>query len=303
MSDLLTHWAVYDDARRLAVHDPAMEPLFARLMTEEAESARLGALARAGNRWATHILRTARDAGKAPERNSLAGRKVAFALGGIAHYAADVVMKPLMSEAARADWHAAHDAMQREGSSEAAAAAAPSIREVSAYYDVHVFRKVYLDGREEPFSRFLLAANETAPGAALEAFARSLFQRALLSIHTLSPPKEDFDAWLERLLSLVQPLYIDIGLYTRVFERPDPDKMDAFGVETRFYVEADPVVAIARAAQGGHAPCPRALEAALAADANRGGYGQAVALAMRRLRGATAFWRGEREATPDLKQG
>ncbi len=46
MSDLLTHWAVFDDSRRLATHDARVEPLFNRLLTEKSDYARLGAMAR-----------------------------------------------------------------------------------------------------------------------------------------------------------------------------------------------------------------------------------------------------------------
>ncbi len=77
---------------------------------------------------------------------------------------------------------------------------------LAAYYDTHVFRQVYLNGGAEPFNRFLVADNDTAPGQALEAFVRSLFQRALLSSHTIKPDFDDIDAWLDRLFGAVQSL-------------------------------------------------------------------------------------------------
>jgi hypothetical protein len=111
-----------------------------------------------------------------------------------------------------------------------------------------------------------------------------------------------FDAWLDNLFAKVQPLYLDIELYGRVYEHPDPARMRAYGVETAFYREDDPAVRVARAAQAGQTVRPEELHAALAPGANRGGYGQALELGMQRLRDASRFWRGETDATPDLRQ-
>jgi len=150
MSDLLTHWAVFDDCRRLTLRDPQMEPLLAETMHEQREFARLGAISRAGSLFVPHILRRARAAWDDEADREMTRRRLAFALGGIAHYAADAVMKPLMSERARADWHEVHRQMAQRRSGQADTEAKASVREVSAYYDVHVFRKVHLAGREEP---------------------------------------------------------------------------------------------------------------------------------------------------------
>ena len=78
--------------------------------------------------------------------------------------------------------------------------------------------------------------------------------------------------------------------------------MERYRVETEFYRTTDPIVIAARAIQRGTQPSQAQIDAALAADANRGGYGVSVALGIRRLREASAFWRGEVETTPDLKQ-
>jgi hypothetical protein len=56
MSDLLTHWAIFEDLRRLSQHDPAIAPLFASILQEEREFARLGAISRGGSVFVPHIL-------------------------------------------------------------------------------------------------------------------------------------------------------------------------------------------------------------------------------------------------------
>ena len=44
MSDLLTHWAIFDDARRLLRIDSHIEPLLREIVDETESIARLGAL-------------------------------------------------------------------------------------------------------------------------------------------------------------------------------------------------------------------------------------------------------------------
>jgi hypothetical protein len=297
MSDLLTHWGVFEDCRRLALLDERVDPLLARVMHEEREFARLGAIARSGATFVPHVLQAAREAYRQDAEAGLPRRKLAFALGGITHYAADVIMKPLAKSRTQADWNKAHHRMQHGDS-----APDSPIREISAYYDTHVFRKVYLAGQEEPFNRFLLAENETDPGQALEEFVFALFQRALLASHTLAPDKDDLDSWLDNLIARVQPLYVDVRTFVRVFAAPDPDKMRAYGVEDAFYLEDDPAIRVARSAQAGQTIPAAELTAALDEAANTSGYAKAVCRGVQRLCKASAFWRGECKTTPDLQQ-
>jgi len=145
MSDMLTHWAVFEDCRRLALLDNRVDRALAGIMHDEREFARLGALARAGEFFVPHILNLARNAPRRGNNSALLRRKLAFALGGITHYAADAIMKPLAKAKTQADWNEGHWQMQRgDGAPDSA------IREVSAYYDTHVFRK----GRKSPSIAF-----------------------------------------------------------------------------------------------------------------------------------------------------
>ncbi|MBW3623144.1 MAG: hypothetical protein KY468_07000 [Armatimonadetes bacterium] len=301
MSDLLTHWAVFDDSRRLAACDSMMEPLFNRLL-EESDPARLGAITRYGSQWIPRILKSAAKDREASESDEKAQQRIAFALGGILHFPADQIFKPLMSELTQADWDSTHHLMQGRQPGPGTVQDKVSIREISAYYDCHVFRKVYLAGHEEPFSRFFVTENATEPGQELEAFVRALFQRALLSSHTLHPDMNDFDGWLDNVLSRIQPLYIDIGLYVRVFHQPDPQKMEAYRVETAFYRDEDPVIRLARAVQRGHRPGKEELDAAVDSPENRSGYATCLSMGVRLMREASAFWRGEVPEPPDVKQ-
>lgn len=305
MSDLLTHWAVFEDIRRLAGIDPRMSADLARIIESERQFARLGSVSRGGVRFMPQILGRARDEWPAVSRQGgaardLLARKIAYALGGIAHFPADYILKPLMSRLAGADWNATHHEMQKGTASPEATEA---IQEISVYYDLKVFREVYLSGAEEPFNRYLFAESTIEPVRALEEFVTSLFQRSLLAAHTLAPDTKNLDAWLDNLISQVQPLYLSIGRYVRVFLEPDPQKVRAYGVETDFYVADDPAVLAARTVHRGGSLSPADLEKALAEDANRGGYGKAVALGLRSLRQASDYWERKSNDLPDVSQG
>jgi len=300
MSDLIVHWAVFDDCRMLVTGDTSVDPAISSCMNDHADIARLGALSRGGNTWAGHILHGLREKKATLSADTHSRRKLAYALGGIAHYAADVVMKPIMRKLARADWNAAHHAMEKGLAGDERKKV--SVREISAYYDTHVFRKVYADGARGPFDAFMFKPNDGVAGKTLESFVRSLFQRSLLLCHTLSPDTQDFDGWLDRLIDTVQPLYLDIEQYCRVYADPKPEKMQAYEVATTFYNEADPAITVAAQARGGLPVDRGRLDAAVSDGANTGGYGRALALAIVRIREASAFWTGRSDALPDLKQ-
>ena len=78
--------------------------------------------------------------------------------------------------------------------------------------------------------------------------------------------------------------------------------MNEYQVESTFYQDTDPIVRAARQIQKGSTLTPDAMHAALIEDGNLSAYGQALALSQRRLRDASAFWRGETDETPDIRQ-
>ena len=280
MSDLLTHWAFFDDARRLLRTDKHIEPLLLDVLNETESIARLGALARGGTWWTGHILREAREN---QQRNDARWRqKLGFGLGGLLHYPADYEFKPLIGAM-----------MTKTGLSK---------REVSAYFDCHVFRHVYMQGDEEPFTRFLLAQNATQAGREMEAFVYALFQRALLSSHTLAPDKENFDEWMDNLLDQIQPFPIDIELYVDIWANPDAQKIEDLEVETTFYRATDPITQMARALQNGGSASQSEIDAALA-NPGSSGYATGLRMCVAIMREASRFWRGETDEVPDVSQG
>jgi hypothetical protein len=298
MSDMITHWGVFEDCRLLSLADERMDGYLAEIMDSKKEISRLGALSRAGSVFVPHVLKQQKEVLDSEGLESVNLGKLAYALGGITHYPADIMMKPLAKEKTRVDWHEEHVRMKEGGPLLDSPA-----REVSAYYDTHVFRKVYLAGKDNTFSRFFMGENSTEPGKELESLVYSLFQRALLSSHTLAPDKENLDEWLDNLLARFQPLYINIQAFVDVFLNPDSKKMEEYGVETDFYLETDPVILTARKLQRGETVPQDEIEKAMDEESNSSGYAKAVCIGMSRLIDASLFWIDETDETPDVLQG
>lgn len=279
MSDLLTHWAVFEDCRRLAAQDSYNQPFFNTVLDTRRLHARLGSISRRGSKFVPPLLQGARESWRnQPELDQRQEEKLAYALGGVLHYPTDLILKPLMRSLSDSE----------------------SIREISAHYDCHVFRKVYLAGEEEPFNNFLLQDNYTSPGQALEDFVGSLFQRALLASHTLSPSRENFEEWLDNLFDLIQPLYIDIGLYARTYD--DPRKQELYRVETDFYRDQDPLIILARQIHRGAEVSESDFEVALQCHTNHSAYARCLQMGVLLLRQTSAYWNGDLPSPPNLSQ-
>src|SRR5262245_19735861 len=104
MSDMITHWASFEDCRRLAQLDEGIEPLFRELIEKEQNVARLGTLTRLGKNWMPPILKRARANAETGGLTARDRRDLAFVLGGLIHQACDNVMKPMLSEGGNVNW-------------------------------------------------------------------------------------------------------------------------------------------------------------------------------------------------------
>src|SRR5258708_3260385 len=104
MSDMLTHWAAYEDCRRLAQLDERIEPVFRAAMEERRDVGRLGTLTRLGGKWMQPLLQSVRPNWNDIDPDPDQVRNLAFVLGGLVHQATDNVMKPPLSDAAGGNW-------------------------------------------------------------------------------------------------------------------------------------------------------------------------------------------------------
>jgi hypothetical protein len=300
MSDMLTHWALCEDSLRLMRADSRVEEAFSQACSSQPQVVRLGACTRGGGQWMKPLIKAAMKSWSDPAAHPAIHKKLAWAVGGITHQACDTVAKPYLSVHAGSEWGLTHKFLLE---SPAALARADEVDPVammtcSAYCDTHVFRKVYLSGAEEPFTSMFLAELD-GPGKVLEKFIGTMFQRALLSAHTFKPPQphqdESFMAWFDHMMEYVQPLYLDTSIWEKAFNHPDPELMERYAIETKFYLDADPVIEVARALHRGETVSQATLEQASAEGLNQSMYGQGLELSLRYLHNATRFWRGETE--------
>jgi len=293
MSDMLTHWAAFEDCSRLAGLDDRIESVFAAALEQNRQAGRLGTLTRLGAKWMQPMLESVRDQWSGPNSDPKLQRNLAFVLGGLIHQATDNVMKPALSRAAGGTWSQMQAYLRgTPGTPPVSPEVVEAAHEYSAYLDAEVFRQVYLDGSADPFSELFMA--ELSPkGKAFEEFVRALFQRSLLSVHTLNPTVDHMEDWLENLFGTVQPAFVGVDRWVRVYHEADPQKIEAFGVRTSFYRPDDPAIRAARALQHGQQVDAAARRAVFIDGAHTCYYGHILQTGLDYLRKASQFWRGE----------
>jgi hypothetical protein len=290
MSDMLTHWAAFEDCCRLAQIDQRIEPAFRRALEHQRAAGRLGTLTRLGAKWMQPLMTNVRE--RWHENDAKLERDLGFVLGGLVHQATDNVMKPALSRAAGGTWSQMQAYLRgTPGTPPVPPEVVEAAHEYSAYLDAEVFSEVYLGGAADPFSAFFMA-ELSAKGKSFEDFVRALFQRSLLSVHTLNPTVDHMDEWLENLFRTVQPAFVGVDRWVRVINHPDPQKIEAYGVRTLFYRTDDPAIKVARAMQHG-APIDAAAREAALAGAHTCYYAHILQTGLEYLRKAGEFWRGE----------
>lgn len=274
MSENVTHTAVVDDCARLARRWSAVCPPFQRVLERHHEFARLGGLTRAGDNHTPRLLRDLREAWADGGSDETARRKLAFTLGWLCHRAADRQFKPV--------FRATDPDCPR------------SPTDCSVYHDAFILRALYGGGEREPYC----GAIEARDVDALEDALRSLWQRALVAIHTFIPDEEDVHGWLERLFAARQRFRVDLRRYAEALANPDPQKVRRFIEEPGFYDAADPLIRLARDIQDGQAGENMDIEGAIRSASSGSQYAGALARGLSYLRAASDYFErrvGEQE--------
>ena len=327
MSENVTHVAVCDDVVRLASRHPGVPPEFNQALSLHLDIARLGAATRSADRWSAELIAWARDnwdpqATALPPVNSPPGlgngkarsgeatreawegkksasdpvKKLAFVLGALTHRAADRLMKPIL-----------HHATEQHGPG--------ASKDATIHCDAFVFHEIYASGeggnepavngsalptalvnpyQREVFRAPTSGAQQDALRRQIEAYFRVAWQRALISMHTFSPQRDDVHGWLDRLLATLQDYYIDLDHYERVITNPDPAKFKAYLEDTRFYDRTDPLIVAARGVQRGQDVPPAGVEAAFAATTDQSSrYARALHKGLGYVLAGGRLWRRE----------
>lgn len=181
MSDLLTHWAVMDDCRRLMPFFEEIAQEFSACINRHHRIARLGAITRTEGHWIPPVLRWTRQHWDDSSMHPEVEIKLAFCVAGLAHTACDFHMKDLRTKSILADENSSNPTLDDVD------------RLVYAYHDTYVFRKVYRDGDEEPFNPFMMAEIQTEAGKVMVRMARALFQLAILGTHRMEHNEAELD--------------------------------------------------------------------------------------------------------------
>jgi hypothetical protein len=238
------------------------------------EIARLGGITRAGGWHILPLLKRYHEVWPSRQEGDWLAEKLAFVLGWLCHRAADLQMKPIFRAVDG-------DCTERP-------------TDCSVYHDVFLFREVYGAGKHEPYVPDSLdvtpassAATRVFQAPEVEGALRSMWQRALVAMHTFVPDQEDVDGWLERVFAMRQQFYVDIRRYAEAFANPDPDKVQRFLVDVNFYEDSDSLVRLARSIQEGTPDTTIDLPMAVEAAASQSQYAQALRRGMIYLQAAS----------------
>jgi hypothetical protein len=280
MSEHITHLAICDDAARLSALHPHLHPRFVELFATHRDAVHLGAITRSADKWTPQLIGWARAefAKPAGQRAPWCAEKLAFALGALTHRAADRLMKPIIW-----CWH------------DPASGGDPV--EATIHQDIFILREVYGGGVGEhaaPFNVAILQNPATPAEAKFEEYARVVFRRLLISLHTFAPDSDNMQHWLSELFERLQTFPLDLRQHARIAAEWDAVKVQRYLIAKRFYDRDDPVIQVARRMQQGVVTTPAAVVTALAGTSDASSrYARALRKALDYLLAATELFEGK----------
>lgn len=282
MSEQITHIAVADDARLLALNSPRIEGGVRDALLKHQDKCRLGAVTRASEEFAGPIVEQLRA--RVDNLQQRDAEKLAFCLGTMAHRSADRMYKPIFRS------------QSVDGGCEP--------KDISIYHDVFLFRRIYAAGDKEPYRPDALSPTvelpEGAPvdAAELESLFRVLFQRSLLAAHTFKPDLADPQGWLEKLFEQIQDFTIDVGRYHKALTEPDEDIYRRAITDVNFFDESDSIlVLLDELREGGEVSDEEFLRRCRLGDKDSL-YARAVSGAYGYFQVTSEFWSGR--CSPEL---
>lgn len=272
MSEYITHIAVHDDCRNLALfaEDTAIE--LKQSLQSRPRASRLGAVTSRGDRFTVDLLRD----GKAAWPDKEAERTLAFLFGWRSHIAADRQLKTLF----RLLEPEVYITKAVDGPTE-----------ISIYHDIFILRERYGGGESAPFVANMLAPKHTI--GSVEGLFIDLWQSSLLGLHQFAQTESSPQSWFDQLLAQRQTFYVDSERYVSLYNDPDPEKM-RFVIEThRFYNRTDPLIRLARSIQQGEPDRSIDLAEAMEAAKSQSHYARALRRGHLYTQATTAFLAGE----------
>lgn len=287
MSDHIAHIGICDDTFRLAAALDGIDPEFKGLMHTHRDDAHMGSVTRSADKWSARVIAAVAQAGHSGRPDPLGPRKLAFVLGALTHRAADRLTKPITN-----CWKGDPD----RSADEPGTSGADQANESKIMQDLLVYREVFHGGEGTPATPFdptVLGSWGDDSQRDFERLYRILLRRALIAMHTLNPDDRHIDQWFEGFFRGLQTYPKSLEQYARLAAQWDPQKVQRYLVEKRFYQRGDALIRLARAIQhGGSATHPQVAEAHAATDHTHSRYARALAKALDYLLAAGDLYRG-----------
>lgn len=272
MSEGITHCAIADDCRRLALVSNEICDPFKEVLEEYPEIVRLGSVTRAGGGFLAPLLQEYRENWKLQDGIE---KRLAFLLGWHAHRAADMYFKLMYRQC---DFN-------------------PDLtHHVRTYHDIVIFQQVYDDGETGPYCPQMLEQSlESTPiyeSLDIE-YAEHIFSNKwlqdLLELHPIKL-EDNGDEWLDKITANRQYLRMD---HQTVYDSPDEQKMEEFIEKPNFYDPNDKLIKLCRSIQEGSENNGIELNQALDEAMTGSQYAQSIHLGYNYLRAASEFFTGK----------
>lgn len=225
MSEYLTHIAVLDDCRQLALLDPATAPPIRQALTNQLDVSRLGSSASKGDKHTVDLL----DAAAATPPSPDADRLFAFFFGWRTHIAADRQMKTLF----RLIDPEIYRTPEVDGPAD-----------TSILHDLFTLYERYNRSQAPPFDGDVFGQDH--PASPLDELFAHHRQANLLGLQQFTrQPGMGFYDWLEKLRWRRQKFYVELSRYDQAWSAYEPKQVRQTLDSHRFYNPDDPLIALA----------------------------------------------------------
>lgn len=272
MSEYITHVAVHDDSRNLALFADSTMAELKQSLQHNLRAGRLGAVTNKGDKYSIDLLQESKKAWP----SAVAERMLAFFFGWRSHIAADRQFKTLF-RLLEPEFYVTKKA---EGPND-----------VSLYHDLFILRELYNSGKLSPFAENMLAPNH--PSRHIEEIFVGLWQNSLLSLHSFTNQERQPESWFKQFLSYRQTFNIDVERYVAEYNNIDTNKMRQVVETHRFYNHFDPLIRLTQSLRQGNPDRSIELAAALEAAKTQSHYARALRRNWLYLQDTAAFWQGD----------
>lgn len=274
MSEHITHVAICDDTRRVALQLDDLPAEFVRAWSQQIDASRMGGVTRQADNWSAQVIHDLRVDPSQPDHD----RKLAFILGALTHRSIDRHMKPVFTF-----FKQAIDARSEAGR---------AVNECTIYCDLLILREVF--ATDDTFSAHLFDGKLAAGARPLQEVIRAMLQRTLIQMHTFKPAAGDVHGWMSSLFAGMQDFKLRLELYDQAAAHPDPAKWQRYLIDTHFYSATDPLIHCARMLQQGEPVCASDIHAAIVGTDQTGSrYARAMKRAIEYIRAAAELYRGK----------